>query len=520
MNPATPASAAMGGETINLPLPEILRGLPDGLRAGVIRQPASDALIALPLSVILPQVATGTVKVPFGQVRIACPKGVFLDSAVYDLTIITLPLAVILPRIDPALMKRRSDQRRAINPGSFDAVFARAGHAEGVARGDVSNQVGTGVSPDQGRGSQAHPVPSHIPNPFTPISASAQASIPMPAPLPFARSAMLSHGTQSPLGSGDSSVSGLRLQGAAPSSAPIAPPPEHQENLWIPLRFIAPHLPHDAQNILASPEFETGKIGIPMSEMETGLKQGKLVFSWKQMRAWIQPTPPGGGGIEDVLVSLPLQTIVPLFLAKRRDGATGTQKRIAPDREIPDVFKTSLSGNAAAVAVPSPDVSASPASEEKVRFALHADQAPIGLQAEHDTTVAARGKMADLAGPVGKTSWTPEEIVEQTTKLPGIVGALISLQDGLLVTGQVPAGINAETVAAFLPQVFGRMTHYARELKLGAPSYVGLGLAEYSLHIYKAGEVYFLVMGEVGKQAPLAQLGVMAAQLERQSKFI
>jgi predicted regulator of Ras-like GTPase activity (Roadblock/LC7/MglB family) len=519
MKLAALASAAVSGEVIHLPLPEIIRGLPDGLRNGVIRQPASDASIALPLSVILPQVATGMVKVLFGQVRNACPEGVFPDSTAFDRTIITLPLAVILPRINPALLKRRPDQRRAIDPSSFETVFARAGHAEGAATGNVSNQVGTRVLPDQGRRSQAPPVPSHIPNPFTPIAPSAQAPIPMPTPLPFARSATLTHGTQSPSSSGGFSVSGACLPGAAPSSAPNATP---QESLWIPLRFLAPHLPHDVQKMLASPEFEAGKMGIPMSEMETGLKQGKLVFPWKQMRAWIQPTPPGGDGIEEVLVPLPLQTIVPLFLAKRRDGASGTQKRIVLDQNIPDVFKTPLSGDGAAVAVVSPEVSAPPASEEKVRFALHADQAPapMDLQAEHDATAAAKQKMADPAGQAGKTSWTPEELVDKTTKLPGIVGALISLQDGLLVKGQVPAGINAETVAAFLPQVFGRMTHYTRELKLGAPSYVGLGLAEYSLHIYKAGEVYFLVMGEVGKQAPLAQLSMMAAQLERQSKFI
>ena len=124
----------------------------------------------------------------------------------------------------------------------------------------------------------------------------------------------------------------------------------------------------------------------------------------------------------------------------------------------------------------------------------------------------------EVFGQPGKTSWTPAEIVAETTNLPGIVGALISLQDGLLVSGRVPAGMNGETVAAFLPQVFGRMAHYTRELKFGEPSYVGLGLPDYSLHIYKTGDVYFLVMGRAGEQAPLEQLRVMAAQLERQSK--
>lgn len=284
------------------------------------------------------------------------------------------------------------------------------------------------------------------------------------------------------------------------------------------MNLLAPHWPENVQMILIQPVYTAGKIGIPISELEAGLKHGKLVFSWKQLRAWIQPAPPADEIAEDLLVPLPLQTIVPLFLARRNTGSAGPQKRVKLDENIPDVFSSASTGADVMVATPVPTGSTPSVPMPSVIFPQTVAETALSIEPSGPAEVIEVQDIGTLFGQPGKQTWTPVEIVSKTANLPGIVGCLISLQDGLLVSGQMPSGINAETVAAFLPQVFGRMAHYTRELKFGEPSYAGLVLEAYSLHIYKTGNVYFLAMGRAGEQAPLAQLIAIAAQLERQSK--
>lgn len=520
---AAPMPAVGAGEVVNLPLPELLKALPEALRVGVLRHPPSDALISLPLALILPQVATGIVKVPFGLIRIACPEGMFLNSSAHDQSVVTLPLALILPRINPAYLTRRSGQRRAVDPGAFEAVFARTGQAE-------PSLPGAPVAPiaAQARPSEPPVAPAaqpQIANPFTPIAPSVPGPIPMSMPLPFAKAAPMPYAAPPPPLRPPAPVSAApatRLPGTMPRTT-AAPPASSQtvigENLVIPMNLLAPHWPEPIQMVLVNPVFGAGQIGIPVAELEAGLKHGKLVFPWSRLRAWIQPTPPAGEIAEDLLVPLPLQMIVPLFLAKRSAGMAGPQKRVVLDENIPDVFSAS-SGGRVALATPAPITSAPALPVAPQSRQQNVAQTPIELQAVEPTEVPAMQDVGAFFGQPGKKSWTPVEIVVKTANMPGIIGAIISLQDGLLVSGQVPAGINAETVAAFLPQVFGRLAHYTRELKFGEPSYAGLVLEEYSLHIYKTGNVYFLAMGRAGEQAPLAQLALIAAQLERQSKPI
>jgi predicted regulator of Ras-like GTPase activity (Roadblock/LC7/MglB family) len=126
--------------------------------------------------------------------------------------------------------------------------------------------------------------------------------------------------------------------------------------------------------------------------------------------------------------------------------------------------------------------------------------------------------VASLFGQPGKTQWTPLELVQKSAGLPGVSGALIALSDGLLVASQMPPNFNGEMVAAFLPQMFGRMSHYTRELKLGEPNSLMLTVDRQPLQIFKVGNVYFLAVGQSGENMPIPQLEAVAHQLERQSQ--
>src|SRR5206468_3485070 len=82
--------------------------------------------------------------------------------------------------------------------------------------------------------------------------------------------------------------------------------------------------------------------------------------------------------------------------------------------------------------------------------------------------------LAELFNEPDKRSWTPNDIVNRTSGLPGVAGALIALQDGLLVAACMPPSARTETIAAFVPQIFGRMGQYTRELQLGDASAVSI----------------------------------------------
>ncbi len=109
-------------------------------------------------------------------------------------------------------------------------------------------------------------------------------------------------------------------------------------------------------------------------------------------------------------------------------------------------------------------------------------------------------------------------MVQMAGSLPGMCGALIAFQDGLLVAGHLPSTLNGEMIAAFLPQMFGRMRHYTNELKLGEPTSISVDLNGQSMEITKTGNVYFMALGRVGEALPEPQLKAIAMLLKQQSQ--
>jgi predicted regulator of Ras-like GTPase activity (Roadblock/LC7/MglB family) len=94
---------------------------------------------------------------------------------------------------------------------------------------------------------------------------------------------------------------------------------------------------------------------------------------------------------------------------------------------------------------------------------------------------------------------------------------LLAMNDGLVVASQLPKPLNGETVAAFLPQIFGRLTQFAGELKLGDLSSVMLVMDNSPWIIFRTGKVYFAVVGKAGEALPLPQLTAIVADIKRQN---
>jgi predicted regulator of Ras-like GTPase activity (Roadblock/LC7/MglB family) len=92
------------------------------------------------------------------------------------------------------------------------------------------------------------------------------------------------------------------------------------------------------------------------------------------------------------------------------------------------------------------------------------------------------------------------------------------MSDGLLVTSHTPPAMRAETIAAFLPQMFGRMNQYTKELALGPLQQLTLGVESGQWNVFKGEAIYFAVLGKRGETLPLNLLAQVAAELSSQSK--
>jgi predicted regulator of Ras-like GTPase activity (Roadblock/LC7/MglB family) len=300
------------------------------------------------------------------------------------------------------------------------------------------------------------------------------------------------------------------------------------------------------------------EIHVPLEQLEPAMKSGRVVFSWQEVAGWIKPplsiapTPKVG----EMAVELSLKTIIPLFMKQHRGGS---QKRLAVDETIPDLFN-GVNENGAApalVAAPVPvvppapappaaptrqpsvplsppargvvpttaAVSASPAST--LRMAVSAKAAPMLAPEPKPAAAAAETAPAPENAPnevvleeiigIPEQRFAAKEIVANATRLPGVDGALLALNDGLLVTSQTAPEVKAEMIAAFIPQMFGRMNQYTKELAMGPLRELTLSVEHGTWHVIKCNTIYFAVLGKRGESLPLNLLAQVATELSSQS---
>ena len=287
-------------------------------------------------------------------------------------------------------------------------------------------------------------------------------------------------------------------------------------------------------------ELPDATVGLPKNELEQALKRGKIAFPWKWIRSWITPAPPptAASALDDTLLELPLSVVAPLFLAQRKP--TPPQKKYTITENIPDVFagrgrepsahvqvaapitpSTPAMPAAPVIAMPSAPLPmpAQPVSVPPARAPAPAPSpAPVAAPPALATARAVPKEIGEIFGQPGRKNWTPSEIVQKTSGLNGVAGSLIAMPDGLLVAGHLPPGLNAETIAAFLPQMHSRITQYSKELRFGEANHLTLIVDDVPLKIFKTGGVFFTVLGRSGEPLPEPQLSVVAAQLGPQNK--
>jgi predicted regulator of Ras-like GTPase activity (Roadblock/LC7/MglB family) len=304
---------------------------------------------------------------------------------------------------------------------------------------------------------------------------------------------------------------------AAPSvSAPVSSAPPPEGSLEVPVAQVSSGWPDPIKRDIAQFNLAESSVTIPLEYLDAGLKTGKVEFTWRQICAWLKPASPSAllsiNG--ELRVSFPLHLIAPLFLKR---SAAPARRKARVDQEIPDLFSAGVKSPAAPPASAPAPAAPSPSSPKAPEARPVLAEAPAPAQAPTASRPTARS-LAELFNEPDKRSWTPNDIVNRTSSLPGVAGALIALQDGLLVASCMPPNARTETIAAFVPQIFGRMSQYTRELQMGDASAVSFTVETCTLQVFSAGIIYFAALGKPGVHLPLPELQLIATELGRHTK--
>ena len=456
------------GDMIALPLNEILSRLPNTLERLVLSRPGGTFF--LPVSGTVEQLRTGAVRVPFGRLRESSPPGTFVDDATEDDSLIDLPLPLILAALGPGRLARRSDQKRTEMPAEVTGVFAAKLGPCALLVAEASAPAAAPVAPMPVTAAPAAPAPSALKPgaPMPVVSFSAAPKAPASAPLPF----------------------------AAPKAEPPPPaaaPAPAGETVVTTLEAVSGAWPGPVRQEIQQFNLGSALISIPVSQLEPGMKTGRVVFTWAKLCGWLN-VPRPRSAYDETHLELPLPVMAPLFLAKHR--APAPRKIAAVGENVPDLF----AGRGRPIATPpTPAVAAAEAGEP------------------WPPTESAPNVLGDIFGQPSKTDWTPREIAQGVAALPGVAGALLASRDGLLVAGQMPAPLNAETMAAFLPRIFTRLGGCAEEAQLGTLRGLMLLAGPAPCAIFKAGSFYLAVLGQAGQALPEPALERMAGALARQT---
>jgi predicted regulator of Ras-like GTPase activity (Roadblock/LC7/MglB family) len=342
-------------------------------------------------------------------------------------------------------------------------------------------------------------------------------------------------------------------------AAPAHAAPAEHAVLNVALSVISENWPDGLRREIAQQGLADARIALPADAVESGLKRGKVTFAWKALRSWIRPAmPPSISGHDATEVELPLRVLAPLFLT-RKQTAQQSQQKLAVDEEIPNLFFGFPQPEAPASApftqapfpapapalvapIPPPAIAANAAAAAAAASAAAASAAASAASAAASITPA-RHKPVDTnyyiwddasdttqihvdalrrKGASGtefvKRYASPNEIVSRAVALDGVAGALIALPDGLMVASRIPVELNADTLAAFLPQLFNKVSQCTKELRMGELNNLNFTVGNVPWKIFRVNAIFFAVFGRAAQPLPTAQLVGLAAELDRKNK--
>jgi len=484
--PFLAASMPPNANEIAVPLAPIIAGLPPELRGKIVAVPPGLA-INLPVETVTAQLAFGAVKITFGELRQLAPAAFVNSGGEHDNKMISLPLGEILSRLNPALLARRTGPKVEV---AADVNGPFGGRGAGVAF-------------------TTQPLKAPAPKPApVPISAPAPAPAPLRMNPPVVASAPIAFTPPPPVQRAVPPAPVFPVISAAPvpASAPAAPRREPaQPTIFASLWDLAEHWPEELKNEISQSALANVSVPLAGNLVEAGLKRGRVTMAWKQLRTLAKPSSPASPN-DNVELDLPLKVIAPMFFAAQK-SLQGARVKAAVSAEIPNLFFGFPQ------AAPEPPAVAPRPVEKKsadTNFYVWGDSGEAPKSADNPFAPP----------PMPQTDFThrfasPKDVVARAVELPGVVGAVVTLPDGLRVAGEVPAEFNADTLAAFIPQIFERMNQSAKELRMGALNNVSFTVGNVPWRIFRVNAVYFAAFGRAGEALPAAQLAALSGELDR-----
>lgn len=345
---------------------------------------------------------------------------------------------------------------------------------------DDVDDVDMGFAPPPPPGAYSSPPPSFTPPPPAPVSPPIQAPVSVPA---------------SPI-SGSASSAGT-VGGAAVSGV---------NHLEFPLDQLWEKWPESIKHGLA--DLEHALVKIPVSSLTPILQRGKAVFPWVEVRNWLgsKARPTLLAQEEKTELVFPMGTLVPAYMKVQQVGKSSKQLDTQEMDSIPDLF----GGAAPAPVVPPPPVS--PA------FPPVSAPAPGNLNPESNfsvpETVPAPPAFEKKVEESVRGELTPLQLIQEAVKFSEVIGAFLASSDGLLIHGELPEQMKQETFAAFIPQMYDRVSKYTRELRQGDLRTLSLTFGETGMVIMKTDDIYFAALSKSEDALPLADLAKLVASLK------
>lgn len=513
--PVPPQGAAVRptGTMVEVSLQAILSCLPLELQPRIAQARVGDAMLAVPLERVLPQLSHGAVKLAFGEVRQAFPD-VFSRGTDLDNTAVALPLAEVLTRINPNLIRRRRPARKVEVPEDIASPFDKSGRGITIGKSDTtppfadsnagrSARMNVPATPAAGPSrlvlNSAPTPPPPMAAPLPPHTLSASPRVPME---PAGASPAEPEESETP-----SQLNPVTPQNGAHLSAhiPVPQEPVPVATVAIPLTALAEGWPEAVRKEIVQANLLDQKVGFPADVLERALRTGRIAFTWRMLRGWMKSAPNGASPQDSTVLELPLKIVAPLFLAYRRQVATPVSK-VEIDDDIPNLF----------FGFPQPE--SSPAVGQG--SAKTPDTNFYTWENKSESQIA---PSAPKNGPSAGTKFiskyaTPNEIVSRAAALDGVAGALIALPDGLAVANQIPPEFNPDTLAAFLPQIFGKVSQCTKELRMGDLNNLNFTVGNVPWKIFRVNAIFFAAFGRAGEPLPTQQLAALAAELDHKPK--
>ncbi len=536
-------------EVAKLSLKNIVAKFPEDIRALLISAPDDSATVVLPIQTIVKQLPAGVVRMSLASLHRQAPPGLFKPLPAGDKRMVEVPLAEVFKHVKPTALKRRTDQR---NVDLADEELELPVFNSRKETKPVAPIAASAPSEDAPPAAEQAPSAMRVVAPPSELNLAAAKTAPAPkppkpaAPAPIAAKAASSEATLllplAKLSDGwpETVTSELAALDAATS-------------VTIPHSFIAPGLARGKISCTWKQlcGWLTPPPGNTAIDPETALVLPLKVVAPAFMASTKTPSAPRKSVAVD-------DTIPALFSGgtpRRKAEVEPTAPLVAPEppaaeappvaehieakpesaEETPAAIIEEVKAPADEVAtIPAPvETPGEPAAVEKASEAPEAAEttaeasdakieSPVTAAATADAPVetpaepAATQSVGDVLGEPGKKDWTPAALVNAVVKLPGVAGAVVALQEGFQVAHALPDGVNAETVSAFLPQIFTRLNQYAGEMKLGEVDDLLFTTRGAHCLIYRLGSVYLAVLGKPGASLPWNALRLVASELSRQ----